>query len=146
MKKNIVKTIIAIAIISITLLFIGILNNKKSTKESYARPDYDYIATVYHSEMLAIDEGIEYTYYIYRSSKSDNKYFYIKSKSDITIAGSGKKSDVGSGSLNDKNDLKKITKGIEKDSRKDWQSYISYSYANNEKIENISELGNKLFK
>lgn len=57
-----------------------------------------------------------------------------------------KKSDVGSGSLNDKNDLKEITKDIEKDSRKDWQSYISYSYANNEKIENISELGNKLFK
>ena len=43
-------------------------------------------------------------------------------------------------------DLKEITKDIEKDSRKDWQSYISYSYANNEKIENISELGNKLFK
>lgn len=147
MKKNIWKIIIGIIIISIISVFIVIMIN--NNKEKYTRPDYDYIATIYHDENLGPDDGTEYIYYIYKSSKSDSKYFYIKSKSNITIAGAGKTSDVDSGSLNNKNDLKKITKDIKKDSRKDSQTYITYSYindGNNEKLDSISELGNKLFK
>ena len=147
MMKNMKKIIIGIVVISIIFVFIIILTN--NNKHSYTRPDYDYIAIIYHSEMLGIDAGTEYIYYIYKSPKDNNKYFYIKSKSNITIAGSGEESDVGSGALNDTNDLKSITKDIEKDSRKDSQTYISYSYVdngNNEKLDGISELENKLFK
>ena len=100
MKKNMKKIIIGIVAISIIFVFIIILiNNNKNS--------YDYIATIYHSEMLGIDAGTEYIYYIYQSDKNDNEYFYIKSKSNITIAGSSEKKDVGSGSLKSKNDLRK---------------------------------------
>ena len=147
MKKNIGKIIIGITIISIIIVFIAIKIN--NNKKEYTRPNYAYSAVIYHSEMLGIDAGTEYTYYIYKSSTSDNKYFYIKSKSNITITGSGKESDVASGSLNDMNDLKKIMKDIEKDSKKESQTYITYSYnnnGNNEKLNSIDELENKLFK
>ena len=136
------KIIIGIVAISIIFVFIIILiNNNKNS--------YDYIATIYHSEMLGIDAGTEYIYYIYQSDKNDNEYFYIKSKSNITIAGSSEKKDVGSGSLKSKNDLRKIQNDIEKDSQKNSQSYVSYTYIDNgisEEYENIDLLGNKLFK
>lgn len=147
MKKGIGKNLIGIVIIGI-FVFIGKLNNNINNNKSYTRPDYDYIAIIYHREILEADIGTEYTYCIYRSAKDNNKYFYIKSSSDITIAGLGEKSDVGSGALNDTNDLKKIMRDIEKDSIKNSQTYISYLYVNNgnnEKVDNISELENKLF-
>lgn len=144
MKKNIEKTIIGVVIISIIVVFILMMINNK--QNSYKRPNYDYIATIYHSEVLGMDAGTEYVYYIYKSEKNDNKYFYIKSKSSVTIEGSSKGKDVDSGELNNKNDLKKITEDIEKDSREDSQTYIIYTYGNNEKLNSISELENKLFK
>ena len=147
MKKNMKKIIIGIIAISIIFVFIIVwINNNKN---SYTRPNYDYIAIIYHSEMLGIDAGTDYIYYIYQSDKNDNEYFYIKSKSNITIAGSSEKDDIGSGSLKSKNDLRKIKKDIEKDSQKNSQSYVSYTYINNginEEYENINLLGNKLFK
>lgn len=147
MKKNIGKIIIGVSIISIIIVAVVILINKKNN--DYSRPDYDYSAIIYHSEMMGMDAGTEYTYYIYKSSKNDNEYFYIKAKSTITIAGSGEESEVGSGTLNNKNDIKKIEKDIEKDSESDYETYLSYMYVNNgksEKVDTINELGDKLFK
>ena len=48
-----------------------------------------------------------------------------------------------------KNDLRKIQNDIEKDSQKNSQSHVLYTYINNgisEEYENIDFLGNKLFK
>ena len=146
MKKNIGKIIIIAIIICIMIFAIVIMTNKKS--DDYRRPNYSYTAVIYHSEMLGMDAGTEYIYYIYKAENADDEYFYIKSKSNITIAGSGKQIDIDSGVLKNKNDLKKITADIKKDSRKDSQTYTSYNYVNNgnnEKIDNINELGNKLF-
>ena len=147
MKRYMKKITMGIIVISVIFVFIIVLIN--NNKNSYTRPYYDYIATIYHSEMLGTDAGTEYTYYIYESDKNNSNYFYIKSKSNITIAGSSEKKDVGSGSLKNKKDLRKIQNDIEKDSLKNSQSYVSYTYINNginEEYENIDLLGNKLFK
>ena len=147
MKKNMKMITIGIVAISIIFLFIIVwINNNKN---SYTRPNYDYIATIYHSEMLGIDAGTEYTYYIYKSEKNDNEYFYIKSKSSITIAGSGESKDIDLGPLKNHNDLKKVKRDIENDSEKNAQSYVLYYYINNgidETCENIDVLESKLFK
>ncbi len=148
MKKHIGKIIVGISIISILIVIVVILLINKNNN-NYSRPDYDYSAIIYHSEMMGIDAGTEYTYYIYKSSKSDNEYFYIKAKSTITIAGSGEESEVGSDTLNTKNDIEKIKKDIERDSKSDSETYTSYMYVNNgksEKVDTLSELGNRLFK
>ena len=64
MKKNMKKIIIGIIAISIIFVFIIVwINNNKN---SYTRPNYDYIAIIYHSEMLGIDAGTDYIYYIYQ--------------------------------------------------------------------------------
>ena len=149
MKKSIVMIIVGIVIISIISIVIITLSIISNSKKGYTRPNYDYVALIYHSEMLGMDAGTEYTYYIYKMPKSKNKYFYIKSKSSITITGPGKESDVGSGAINNKKDLNKIIKDIEKDSKKNSQTNISYSYVSNgnsEKLDSINELGKKLFK
>ena len=147
MKKNMKK--ITIGIVAISIIFVFIIVWINNNKNRYTRPNYDYIATIYHSEMLGIDAGTKYTYYIYKSEKNDNEYFYIKSKSSITIAGSGESKDIDSGPLKNHNDLKKVQRDIENDSEKNSQSYVSYTYINNgisEKYENIDLLGNQLFK
>ena len=146
MKQNISKIIIIAIIICIMIFAIVIMTNKKS--DDYQRPNYSYTAVIYHSEMLGMDAGTEYIYYIYKAENADDEYFYIKSKSNITIAGSGKQIDIDSGELKNKSDLKKITTDIKKDSRKESQTYTSYNYvknSNNEKVDNINELGNILF-
>lgn len=147
MKKNIKIIIIGFVIIAILLAFIVTMINRSN--KVYVRPNYDYVATVYHSEMLGMDAGTEYTYYIYASSQNENDYFYIKSRSIITIAGPSKREDIGSGSIRNKKDLMKLKQAIEKDSRKDSQSHIVYTYVNGETSEicgSINALGNKLFK
>ena len=149
MKKNIISIIIGIIIVSIIFVFVlAVINNNKETKGNTSN-DSDYIAMIYHSEMRAMDDGVEYTYYIYESSNNKG-YYYIKTKSNITIAGSGEKSKVGRGSVNNKNDLDKITKDIDSDSNiNSLENYIVYSYVENGKnirLDSISELGNKLFK
>ncbi len=127
---------------------IVIMTNKKS--DDYRRPNYDYTAVIYHSEMLGMDAGDEYIYHIYPSSlESNNSYFYIKSKSKITIMGSGDSIDVDSDSIDNKSDLQKIEKDIKKDSRNNRMTTISYYYVNNgksEKYKTIEDLGNILFK
>lgn len=145
MKKSIIKILAGIIIIA-TLILLVVITNKKNN--NYLRPNYDYVAVIYHSEMLGMDAGTEYIYYIYESRKNDNKYFYIKSESSITIAGSGEKRDVYSDAINKKEDLKKITKDIAKDSRKSSQTYINYTYTKdgvNVKCKDMNALGNKLF-
>ena len=122
---------------------------KYVTKDvEYERPDYDYVATVYHSVMDSPDKGTEYFYYIYKTENNDNTFFYIKSKATISLEGSGKEKDIGSGSLKEKDDLKKIIKDIDKDSNRNAESNISYTYLNegtNEECVSMEELGNKIF-
>ena len=142
-EKNTGKIIIGIVIVTIIIVFIVTLI--KNNSNNYTRPNYDYAATIYHSEMLGIDAGTEYTYYIYKSDKNNNEYFYIKSEANITLAGAGEQKDVGSGSIKNKNDLKKIMKDIKKDSKYDSQTYISYIYGDSGPLENIDELESILF-
>ena len=73
MKKNTGKIIIGIVIVIIIIVFIVTLI--KNNSNNYTRPNYDYAATIYHSEMLGIDAGTEYTYYIYKLDNNDNEYF-----------------------------------------------------------------------
>lgn len=144
--KNIVKyvifAVIAIVLISLIVVFVKNRDNK------YERPNYDYIATVYHSVMKEVDAGKEYFYYIYKSNDNKTKYFYIKSETTISIKGSGKEKDVFSGSINSKDDLKKITNDIEKDADREAESSVAYTYlkeGSNEECVDIDELGNKMF-
>ena len=121
---------------------------KYVTKDvEYERPDYDYVATVYHSVMDSPDKGTEYFYYIYKS-EDNSTFFYIKSTATISLEGSGKEKDIASGTLKDKESLKKIVKDIDKDSNRKAESNISYTYlnnGNNEECVSMEELGNKIF-
>ena len=149
MKKYIGKIIIGIGAISMIIVLIVIISHNNKNNSIITRPSYDYIATIYHSVNQGIDAGTEYTYDIYKSAEKENEYFYIKSKAYITIAGLSEKEDIDSGSLKNKNDLKKILNDIEKDSTKNAQSYISFAYNNNgkkEESDKIDFLENKLFK
>ena len=148
MKWLLMKKYVIIGIVTICIIF-GVIIVLINNKNSYTRPDYNYVATIYHSEMLGMDAGTEYVYYIYESDKNDNEYFYIKSKSNVTISGSSEKKDIASGHIRSKKDLIKIQNDIEKDSQKNSQSHVSYNYSNNginEEYENIDLLGNMLFK
>ena len=133
----------------LVLIAIIVAAYKYFTKDTeYERPTYDYVATVYHSVMDSPDKGTEYFYYIYKTENNDNTFFYIKSKATISLEGSGKEKDIGSGSLKEKDDLKKIIKDIDKDSNRNAESNISYTYLNegtNEECVSMEELGNKIF-
>ena len=145
MKNNVLKYIIGFILI-LVIMFVLIIATKNHNK--YKKPDYDYTAIIYHSEMEGNDAGIEYIYYIYKAKNNENEYFYIKSKSDITIAGSGKEKGIDSGNINNKNDLEKIKKDIKKDSNDNAQIVITYSYKENginEDCKDINELSDKLF-
>ena len=131
MKKNMKNIIIGVIIIIIVSIFVIVIinnKNKNNNSKNYTRPNYDYTAVIYHSEMSGIDAGTNYIYYIYKVEKSDNEYFYIKSKSNITIAGQDKEKDINSGSLNNKDDFTYVNNG------------------NNEELNSINELENKLLK
>lgn len=97
MKKIIV--ILFIILFAITGIFT--IKNRK-----IIRPNSDYIATIYHSEMLGMDAGWQYIYYIYPDK--NESYLYIKSESEITIAGASDEKDVELKRIKNKNDLKKI--------------------------------------
>ncbi len=146
MKKKGVKIIVIVIAVCIAIalgIAVFIINMENN---SYSRPDYQYTAIIYHSEMKGMDAGTEYTYYIYRSSTNKKDYYYIKSKSSITIAGSGEEMDIGSGPIRNRNDLKRIEQDIKNDSRKDSETYVFYIYENKGKLEDIDELGDRLFK
>ena len=153
MKKN-RNTIIGIVLISAIIISVIVMAINKNNgldyeKVVYTRPEYEPIATIYHSEMLGEDAGTIYKYDIYKSEKNDKEYFYIKNKSKDTIAGPIESKDIASGSLRNSNDLRKIQKDIEKDYEDNKESYVSYFYINNganETCENISVLEKKLFK
>ena len=146
MKINLKISRIVIVILIVCILALLVIHNKHKTIK---RPDYDYIAIIYHNEMQGFDAGTQYTYYIYESKNSQNKYFYIKSKSTITIKGATENEDIDSGVLNNKNDFEKIKDDIKKDSDKNSQSVVTYTYNNNGVYENnndIDILGKKLFE
>ena len=138
MKKFIVILfIILIAIVSGIL----VIKNKKIT-----RPNADYIATIYHSEMLGIDAGWQYIYYIYPDE--NETYLYVKSESSITIAGASEESDVELGKLHNENDFAKLKKEIEKDKKEEAQQFLHYTYISGSDIKNlnsIDELADCLF-
>lgn len=146
-EKILLIIIIGMIVSSILVTIIPKLVNLNTY--SYTRPDYDYVAVICYSEMLGLDAGTQYSYYIYPSLNSKGvSYFYIKSKSDITIAGPGQEIDIDSGNLEKKSDLSKIAKDIQKDFGKYAESYVSYYYIINgtlEEYKNMNELGNKLF-
>ena len=92
MNNNVRKTIIGVALVSIIIIFVvAMIINKNKV---YTSPDYEPIATIYHSQMLGEDAGTEFIYDIYKSDKKHNEYFYIKSKSYITINGPDEKTEV----------------------------------------------------
>ena len=105
MKKQIGIIVVGIVVIGVLIVFLGVHNREK---KDYVRPDDDYIAMINHREMLGMDAGTEYIYYIYKEPNHNKEYFYIKSEANITLAGAGEQKDVGSGSIKNKNDLKKI--------------------------------------
>lgn len=136
--KKIVVMLFIILIVGVGFL---IIRNKK-----IVRPDMDYIATIYHSEMIGIDAGWQYIYYIYPDE--NESYVYIKSKSEITIAGASEEEDVDLGKIKDKNDFEKIEKDIEKAKLAEAQQFFNYTYKNEGKIENLNsmeELAEQLF-
>ena len=53
--------------------FDEIIKNNNNPPLGMYRPNYDYIATIYHSELLGIDAGTEYTYYIYKSDETTKR-------------------------------------------------------------------------
>ena len=143
-KKIIIIAVVLVICIVLCLVFLRLNKPKK-----IERPNYDYIASIYHSEMMGMDAGTEYIYYIYKSDKKDNEYFYVKVASKITIAGAGEVKNVSSRKILNKEDLFKIEDDIKKDKEKNAKSNVTYSYGNSsesEKLESISDLANKLFK
>lgn len=139
MKKNVIIGIIIIVVVAIGAFFF--IKNRK-----IIRPNTNYVAIIYHSEMMGIDAGDEYIYYIY-PDKNDT-YLYIKSKAEVTIVGSSDEKDINSGRIRNQSDLEKIKEDIEKDKIKDAQQFLSYSYINNDNVQkftSIEELAEKLF-
>ena len=59
------KIILILFIIAFAVIGIFTIKNRKIT-----RPEADYIATIYHSEMLGMDAGWQYIYYIYPDEKT----------------------------------------------------------------------------
>ena len=126
--KKIVVMLFIILIVGVGFL---IIRNKK-----IVRPDTDYIATIYHSEMLGMDAGWQYIYYIY---PDDNEsYVYIKSKSEITESGASEEQDVDLGKL--KNNLDKIENDMKKDKISNAQQFFHYLYMNSNGIKNLNSI------
>lgn len=142
-------TYTAVSFIAFLVALLGVVYYFYNESKGFERPDYEPVATVYHSEMLGMDAGDEYIYSIFENKNSKSKsYFYIKSKAKITMVGSSQSEDVSSGSLNSRTDLKKITKDIEKDTSETATKNVSYRYLVNGQyvnIDTIEELENKLF-
>lgn len=139
MKKNVVIMMIIILVVVIGI-FVFIKNRK------IVRPNTNYVAIIYHSEMIGIDAGYEYTYYIYPDE--NDTYLYIKSKAEVTIVGSSDEKDINSGRIKNESDLEKIKQDIEKDKLKDGQQFLSYTYINNDDVQeftSIEELEEILF-
>ena len=145
MKKKLIIGIVVLLVIALAIWGIISLNKKDS---DYDKPDYDYVAYVYHSEMAGMDAGTEYIYYIYETNPGSKKqsYFYIKTKASITIAGPSEEEKIGSGSIDKKSDLKEIDKDIEKDTRNDSSKNVVYSDKDGNKYKTIAELAKVLFK
>ena len=142
-KSLIITSLIIIAVIIVTLILK--INNIDTT--DIEEPTTNYVAIIYHSEMLGIDAVTEYIYYIYPSD--EDKYIYIKKQSEITIVGQQEEKRVGSGNLENKEALKRIKKDINNDKKKSAETTISYTYLSNGKTINcssIDELGDNLFK
>lgn len=141
MKKKCL--IITILLIIISVIILVLVPKTKNIPE----PTTDYVAIIYHSEMLGVDAGTEYLYYIYPNG--EDKYIYVKAKSEITIEGSGEEERVTIDEINSESELKKIKNDISKDKTKDSETNISYTYLSNGTTINCTsfdELSNKLFK
>lgn len=139
MKKKVL--IIIVSILIVVLVVFAFINIGR-----IVRPDTNYVATIYHSEMMGIDAGTEYTYYIYPDE--NDTYLYVKSKADITMVGADEIKDISSGKINSVSDFEKIKEDIEKDKIEGAHQLVTYSYLNNDKQEEfttIEELANKLF-
>ena len=128
------KVRIMVFIIFIVIIIgIFVIKNKK-----IVRPNADYIATIYHSEMLGMDAGWQYVYYIYPDK--NNTYSYIKSESEITIAGASEEKDVELGKIKNENDLSKIEKDIEKNKKEESQEFLHYTYISSSDIKNLKSM------
>ncbi len=142
-------TYTAVAFVAFLVALLGVVYYFYNESKGFERPDYQPVATVYHSEMIGMDAGDEYVYSIYENKNSKGKsYFYVKSEAKITMVGSSQSKDISSGSLNSRVDLKKITKDIEKDTSEGTTKNVSYRYLVNGQYVNtdtIEELENKLF-
>ena len=121
MKKKalLISTLVIITVIIVTLILK--INNIDTT--DIEEPTTNYVAIIYHSEMLGIDAVTEYIYYIYPSD--EDKYIYIKKQSEITIAGQQEEKRVGSGNLENKEALKRLKKDIKNDKKKSAETTIS---------------------
>lgn len=144
MKKKvpIITLLLIITIIIVTLL----VKINKIDISDIKEPETNYVAIIYHSEMLGLDAVTEYIYYIYPSD--EDKYVYIKKQSEITIAGQQEEKRVDSGKLEKKSDLKRIKKDINNDKKKSSETTISYTYLSNGTTINcssIDELADNLF-
>ncbi len=138
MKKKIFSVILILLIVSV-MGFMKIKNKYQSNSKILE-------ATIYHSEMMGIDAGTEYTYRIYLNK--NNTYGYTKSKSEITIAGPSEEKEVGFGKIRNKSDLKKIERDIKSDEIIGAKKHVSYTYSrdkNAEKCSSMRELAEKLF-
>ena len=127
------KIIVILFIILFAIIGIFTIKNRKIT-----RPNSDYIATIYHSEMFGMDAGWQYIYYIYPDK--NETYLYIKSESEITIAGASDEQDVEIVKIKNQNDLDKIEDDIEKDKQEDSQQFIHYIYMNDNDIKNLGSM------
>ena len=78
MKKKIIIGIIIVLVVS-CIVFLFIKN------KIIVRPNSDYVATIYHSQMMGMDAGWGSTYYFY--PMEDESYMWIESKTTITIKG-----------------------------------------------------------
>lgn len=137
MKKKVFIVIVILLIVSV----MGFIN----TKNEYQLNSKILEATIYHSEMMGIDMGTEYTYRIYLNK---NTYGYTKSKSEITIAGPSEEKEVSFGKIRNKSDLKKIESDIKSDEIIGAKKHVSYTYSqdkNAEKCNSMRELAEKLF-
>ena len=143
------STYTAVSFVAFLIALVGVVYYFYNDSKGFDRPDYQPIATIYHSEMLGNDAGDEYVYSIYENKNSKGKsYFYIKSKAKITMVGSSESEDISSGSIKTKLDLDKIISDIEKDAKSSTVKNVSYRYLINGQyvnVDTIEELENKLF-
>ena len=142
MKKKIIVFLSLILIVGAAIAFYMFYSNRNLRPEGV-----DYIAYIYHSEMLGMDAGNEYMYYFYPNE--DGTYLYVKAESEVTIAGSGEAKDVKSGKIKEKADFEKIKTDIAQNEMTNTMQYLKCIYKNGEVVEeyySVDELANKLFK